>query len=282
MNRVLQEGVSPQSTIFFHTSGSPLPEFLYYPVCIGHYYCSPPYLVSRSNYDSFLILYSRRGTGIIEADSISKRISSGEVCLIDCYRPHKYMAEDFWELEWLHFDGIGSRSFFEYLKGDEPFFHTLLESPTRFEEEWNHLYEMLLRKDTVNELLLSQSISNLLTMLGLSAQKSQKTGSTHDFLDASLKYIHRRLGEDITLDQLAAQAALSPFYFTRKFKEGTGYTPYRYILISRINLAKFYLKSSADSVKNIGFSCGFHSEHSFCTSFKKELGMTPTEYREQK
>lgn len=279
MNRIIQEGVSPQSTIFFHTPSSNLPDFLYYPVCIGHYYCDLPYDVDRSNYDSFLILYTRRGSGIVEIDGITKKLSPGEVCMIDCYRPHHYQASSFWELEWLHFDGGNSRDFFEYLSQDNTFFHTLLESPTQFEEIWNILYEMLLRKDTINELILSQEISRMITLLALSAQKGQKPDHGNDFLDTTLKYIHRHLREDITLDTLAETAALSPFYFTRKFKEGTGYTPYQYILTTRINLAKFYLKSTSDSVKNIGYNCGFHSEHSFCTAFKKEIGMTPTQYR---
>ena len=74
--------------------------------------------------------------------------------------------------------------------------------------------------------------------------------------------------------------SLSPFYFSRCFKQETGYTPYHYIYTSRIHLARFYLKTSEDTVKEIGYRCGFKSEHSFCTAFKNEMGQTPTEFRE--
>ena len=53
----------------------------------------------------------------------------------------------------------------------------------------------------------------------------------------------------MTLESLASRVSLSPYYFLRKFKEETGYTPYRYILTSRINLARFYLITSRDTVK---------------------------------
>ena len=279
MSHSFNEGVSPNSTIYFHTPMNCIPDFLYYPLCIGHFYCSAGYKVDRTSYDSFLLLYTKRGKGTINAGGITRELHPGEICLLDCYCPHLYQASEVWELEWIHFDGGNSRAFFDYLRDDMPFFYTLLDSPAQLEAIWNRLYETLLKKNNINELLISQDISQILTLLGLSKERREKQKTASDFMDISLKYIHRHLDEDISLNALAARVSLSPFYFTRKFKEETGYTPYRYILISRINLAKFYLKSSRDTLKNIGFSCGCHSEHSFCTTFKKEVGVTPTEYR---
>ncbi len=147
------------------------------------------------------------------------------------------------------FDGGTAALFLTILRNDMPFFYTLLDSPAQLEAIWNRLYETLLKKNNINELLISQDISQILTLLGLSKERREKQKTASDFMDISLKYIHRHLDEDISLNALAARVSLSPFYFTRKFKEETGYTPYRYILISRINLAKFYLKSSRDTVK---------------------------------
>lgn len=86
--------------------------------------------------------------------------------------------------------------------------------------------------------------------------------------------------EELFLERLAKRVSLSPFYFSRRFKQETGYTPYHYIYTSRIHLARFYLKTSEDTVKEIGYRCGFKSEHSFCTALKNEMGQTPTEFRE--
>lgn len=86
--------------------------------------------------------------------------------------------------------------------------------------------------------------------------------------------------EELFPERLAKRVSLSPFYFSGRFKQETGYTPYHYIYTSRIHLAQFYLKTSEDTVKEIGYRCGFKSEHSFCTALKNEMGQTPTEFRE--
>lgn len=281
MDHTYKGGISSQSTTFFHTPSGQIADFLHYPLCMGHYYCNSQYKVERTSYDSYLLLYTKRGQGILKVGQVTHHLVPGAVCLIDCYLPHFYQALDHWELEWMHFDGGNSADFFTYLSEDKPFFHTFLKNQTEFQTIWNRLYETLIKKDNIHELLISQDIAQILTLLGLSKSKKAVPGQVHDFMDICLKHIHRHLNENITLNALANRVSLSPFYFTRRFKKETGYTPHRYILISRINLAKFYLKSTADSVKNIGFSCGFNSEHSFCTTFKKEVGLTPSAYRNQ-
>ena len=81
---------------------------------------------------------------------------------------------------------------------------------------------------------------------------------------------------------MAEKANLSPYYFTRVFKAVTGYTPHEFLLISRMNAAKFLLHDTSASVKETCFSVGFTNESNFCTSFKKIVGVTPSEYRNDK
>jgi AraC-like DNA-binding protein len=94
-----------------------------------------------------------------------------------------------------------------------------------------------------------------------------------------LTYIAENIARPLTLDELAGRVSLSRYYFTRLFKHETGYTPHKYVLAARINAAKFYLKSSRLSVKEISASCGFANEGVFCTAFKRVVGIAPTAYR---
>ena len=273
------DDVSASSTLIPYTPSSQIPDFFYYPLYIGHFFCTPAYQTDRNRYDSFLLLYTKSGHGYVKVDDKELELHAGDVCLLDCYKPHYYCARTSWEIMWVHFDGGASRQFFEYLT-DEPFFHTFFNNPLTYEQSWMQLYDLFLRQAKVPEVALSQYIHQLLTLLAL----NKTTGSSGykanaDFIDETLKYIHRHLSADLNVEELASRVSLSPFYFSRKFKEEVGYSPYQYILTSRINLAKFHLKSSQDTVKNIGFSCGFKSEHSFCTAFKNETGMTPSDYR---
>lgn len=277
MKPVYIEGVSTSSTIFFHTPENHIPDFFYYPLCIGHYFCNVPYKVTRTHYDSFLLLYTKSGKGLVTVDGKEFVQNPGDVCLIDCYHPHVYQALQEWELLWFHFDGGSSRDYFLYLEGS-PVFHITLKNPLNYEKDWFRLYECFLHQEKRPAALLSQYISQLLTLLSLEKEEDAASAAPGLIWD-SLTYINRHLHKNLTLEFLASQVSLSPYYFLRKFKEETGYTPYRYILVSRINLAKFYLLTSRDTVKNIGLCCGFKSEHSFCTAFKNETGHTPSEFR---
>jgi AraC-like DNA-binding protein len=106
---------------------------------------------------------------------------------------------------------------------------------------------------------------------GSSIEKANKTDV--------VSYIMEHLSEDVSLEELAKKASLSPFYFSRLFKKETGFTPHDYILTTRINHAKFLLLTSSLSIKDICFQLGFSSESAFCTAFKKKIGETPSEFR---
>nr|WP_246367099.1 helix-turn-helix transcriptional regulator [Paraliobacillus salinarum] len=67
----------------------------------------------------------------------------------------------------------------------------------------------------------------------------------------------------------------------RTFTKETGVTPYQYVMNTRIAAARFLLKASDASIKDIAFSTGFQSESSFCTCFKKIEQLTPSQYRKQ-
>lgn len=56
-------------------------------------------------------------------------------------------------------------------------------------------------------------------------------------------------------------------------------TPHQYILAARINCAKFLLKTTNLSIKEVAFHSGFNDVSGFCTTFKKREHITPGEYR---
>ena len=93
-------------------------------------------------------------------------------------------------------------------------------------------------------------------------------------------YITEHMDQPISLEQMARHVSLSPYHFSRLFKRETGYTPHQYLVIVRINAAKYYLKSTNLSIKQITQRCGFSSESNFCAVFKRFTGHTPGAYRD--
>jgi AraC-like DNA-binding protein len=91
----------------------------------------------------------------------------------------------------------------------------------------------------------------------------------------------RDWSESLDLDSVAAAAGYSRYHFVRLFKETYGDTPGRYLSRRRIERARELLRSANLTVTEICMIVGFTSLGTFCTRFKEQVGMTPTEFRER-
>ncbi len=277
--RPIDIGCTEKSAVYFYTSGETAKQTFFYPLCVGHYFCTKEYLVQRNNYNSFLLIYAKKGEGYLKVDGKKYTFRKEDVVLIDCYKPHIYGTVKDSELLWIHFDGSTSREYAEMIFGNSGPVCSVRDLIT-FEKDLNRLLLMISTGSAVNDALCSYYIVKILTDLVLCSSKTLKEENPRSITEDIISYINDNIREQLTLEDLSGRAGLSPFYFTRLFKKETGYTPHEYIILSRVNIAKFYLKSTAYSIKEICFSSGFSSESGFCTTFRKVCGMTPSEYRE--
>ncbi len=92
-------------------------------------------------------------------------------------------------------------------------------------------------------------------------------------------YIRENFKRDMSLDEVSRQLDLSPYYFSKLFKEGTGCNFVEYVTNLRISRAKELLKSQEYSMKEICAEVGYSDPNYFSRIFKKNTGVTPTEYR---
>jgi AraC family transcriptional regulator len=93
------------------------------------------------------------------------------------------------------------------------------------------------------------------------------------------QYIGEHLANEISLLSLAQLVQLSPFHFSRAFKQSFGMPPHRYLTWQRIERAKALLGERKLSVTEIGLDVGFSETSSFTAAFRKLTGETPTAYR---
>ncbi len=89
------------------------------------------------------------------------------------------------------------------------------------------------------------------------------------------------LGEVITLDQVVDHLGIGKSYFCRLFKKTTGQTFSNYLSTLRITASQSLLQNSNLTILEIAFQCGFSSASYYTTTFKKIVGQTPQEYRNQ-
>ena len=78
---------------------------------------------------------------------------------------------------------------------------------------------------------------------------------------------------------MARSASLSPSYFQALYKAQFGVSCYEDVLTARIRAAKYYLRTTQLSVKEISALCGCENPEHFMRQFRTRTGLTPTEYR---
>lgn len=273
----LEQGVLNGSHLYFHTASTQAQKAFFYPLCTGHFFCDQTYEIKRNNYDSYLLIFVKKGSGYVTIDSVTYEINENQIALIDCYGPHSYSTQTGWEIFWLHFDGVTAKAFYQLIYELWGNIITTKDIYT-IEKSLSRIYEMFHKKLFIKEVLISKYITNLLTELLISTDKPQDSNHTNA-IEEIISYIGEHLLEDLTIDSLAKRVSLSPYYFLRIFQKETGFTPHQYVIQTRINSAKFFLKTSNSPIKEIGFQCGFKTESSFCTTFLKCVGVTPTKYR---
>ncbi len=96
---------------------------------------------------------------------------------------------------------------------------------------------------------------------------------------ATREWALHRLGEPLTLETLARQAAVSPRTFSRRFVDETGYTPMQWVMRSRVDMARELLERSERSVEQIAADVGLGTGANLRLHFHRLLGTTPSEYR---
>ena len=99
-------------------------------------------------------------------------------------------------------------------------------------------------------------------------------------LRAVVEYIEEHLDAGPSLEQLAAVARLSPYYFARQFKRATGLPPHQYVILRRVERAKQLLQTGTDlTLADVAAHAGFSDQSQFCHHFKRLLGVTPGQFQ---
>ncbi|MDE1170876.1 MAG: helix-turn-helix domain-containing protein [Verrucomicrobium sp.] len=93
------------------------------------------------------------------------------------------------------------------------------------------------------------------------------------------QYIEERVGEEISLQDMAAALHVSTFHFCKMFRKATGMTFTEYLSRTRVEKARNLLLNPNLRVSEIAFACGFGSLGHFNRTFKQIAGLSPSAYR---
>ncbi|MDE6977928.1 MAG: AraC family transcriptional regulator, partial [Lachnospiraceae bacterium] len=191
---------------------------------------------------------------------------------------HAYSTKTGWECLWCHFDGITARHWYQNIVSRFGNVFSLPD-PQPIISKLGSIYDVFFSGGIVREPLLSKYLTDILTAILLYTSSDARAESYVNLAEKVTAFISEHFAEKLTISQLASLVSLSDYHFIRIFKRQTGFTPHEYILNTRMNTARYLLKNSTLSVKDICFSTGFSCESVFCNTFKRREGITPAQYR---
>ncbi len=270
-------GILLNSEILFSSQSDKGKNIYYNVVSAGHFYCDMDYHLVREKYDSILVLYVVDGTFTFVNDS-GEHITAekGDTVILDCYKPHEYYTENHLESIWIHFVGANSRDFYNELYSDSNIIKS--ENTKRFLLDIISGIKHSLSETEISLLVYRLILSLLNPMISKGNEMSIHSNNIHVIKE----YISSHLNEKITVKYLSNIVHMSPTHFSRVFKAQTGFSPYDYVISTRINKSKELLLTTTLSVSQIAYETGFNSEANFVYCFTNCEGVSPGKFRKLK
>lgn len=142
-----------------------------------------------------------------------------------------------------------------------------------FISTYNNVDKMIIETNMINA--LSYLIRNYTDM----TKEYNYSFDNKKIIKNSITYIKDSLETNISLDDLAINSNLSKYHFLRVFKNHTGITPHKYILIQRIEKSKDLILKGMN-ISSVAYTAGFSDQSHLIRSFKKIYGYTPNDFKQ--
>ncbi len=241
------------------------------------------YYTRRQNEDTYLLLFTYDGNGLLEYNGQKYPLSKGDGFLIDCRKPHYYKTTGtHWDHMVLHFNGAQSADFYQIFQKSQ---NCMFSQPTNgsFQKQLEDLIELYEKISIYKELLISSKLNGLLaTLLTNSAFYEKSSQILPDNLNYLVKYIQNSYYQPLTLDFLSTFSGFSKPHLIRLFNKYLGCSPKEYITQLRIENAKNLLETTTIPAIKIGAMVGIENGSYFGSLFKERTGMSPGQFRNLK
>lgn len=100
-------------------------------------------------------------------------------------------------------------------------------------------------------------------------------------LKAALDFVESHLAQNISVEDIASAAKISPCHFAHTFRRAMGVSPYHYLLQRRIERAKCLLRETDAAISDVALATGFSSQSHFTACFRRTSQQTPRRFRER-
>ena len=269
-------GIVSGSEMFVDTPSELAREMLYYISSCGRFFTEYGYQIVRENYNNYMIFYIIGGRLSVSSGGRTMVADKGKIGFLNCHLPHEYHTIGHTEFLWVHLDGGITEKFYRYitrLYGGFVFSHP---GSKKIEELLTRLVNSYQSGQQLGESERSRQIYALLTHL----LDGGSHGTVPEKMFApALAFMRDNLNKPVSLQEIAGTVNMSQYHFSHQFKKFYGCSPYEYLVLERINRAKYLLKATDLSIKEIAQQVGYWNASTFSSFFSSKVGLSPTAFR---
>ena len=225
----------------------------------------------------------RHGTGTIIVDGEEMQPVSGQLYLLPAHTSQVFFNDGSqpYLKYFCHFNiRLHDTELFEYL-------HMPLCVTSQDPETVADLFEKMIAAHKENSIFsLIQEKQYLMELIGNYMQccgEQEITLAEQSFdpaINKAIEYAQIHLDRAVSVEEMAEVAGYHPSHFTKLFLKRFGVSTARFIIQKKTRYAMDQLTNTTRTIADISNSLGFSSQFYFCSFFKKQTGMTPSQYRE--
>ncbi|MBQ8345034.1 MAG: helix-turn-helix transcriptional regulator, partial [Clostridia bacterium] len=268
--------------IFMTQAGEGEAKLPYYFAGVGCHWVQEP-IHRPIGHPCFQWIQCRQGEGELTVGERVCRIGEGQGMLLFPNEPHCYHSvSGEWIVDWIIFSGEGIEPFFQKtmeVSGTEIY---RISKPERLAGRLETLLQTASNGHGAMSALCSEQIyAFLLELMRLISHEDEANMDERlRRLSPAFAYVERHCAEPISLGELSASVGMTPQYFCSLFRRVTGQTPLAFINGAKIRRAKeALLANRGQTVAQVAASVGFSDVSYFCALFRRNEGMTPTQFR---
>ncbi len=247
------------------------------PFCIemaGVDKCTSKYYLKRNNSPISVVGYTVSGCGIIKENGKEVKAEKGSLFIVTVGDSHEYHSLNNWEFYWVNIKG----TYFKEILSKYGLEDTLVFNNFELYKDFINLI-----RDVTNnkaELYLWQiRMQEFLYKAALNLYKNREFSAKQTMGEKIKTEIEKHIGENLTEKEICGQLGISNRQAQRVFKKEFSISIHKFEVESKIRKAKTLLLNTNNSIKQIAWEIGFENEKYFSTFFRKNVGVSPTEYR---
>ncbi|NLO38217.1 MAG: helix-turn-helix transcriptional regulator [Ruminiclostridium sp.] len=242
---------------------------------------SCPFVFEIPKLDSFCMIYTERGSGLLISDGRSDILNQGSIGFIQCNQSYKIEAV---QAPWLFkiFFIAGPPVFFFYsgfVRGNGNHYSYL---PGNIVTDRLQLLYDCLTQPSKRPLYQSRFLSDILfEILMEKGRLYEEKPNVYDYVYEIKHDLDYNYMNNITLKQLEIKYHISKYQICREFKKQFHISPIQYLNQRKIEAAKEILLQTNKPIIKISKMVGFENPNNLIRQFKKQCSVTPLVYRRQ-